>query len=57
MIPPSAERHRSKVVILTAWQAAFFVLLATSVTLASVAYVQIENLKTRMEEIQKSCQR
>ena len=57
MIPPRAERRKSKTLTLTAWQAAFFTLLAMTVTLGAVAYAQIKIVNNKLEEIQKSCQR
>ena len=57
MIPPRADRRKSKTLTLTAWQAAFFTLLAMTVTLGAVAYAQIKIVNNKLEEIQKSCQR
>ena len=51
VIPPRAERRRSKVYTLTAWQAAFFILLAMTVTLVAIAYAHIAGLRAQLIEL------
>ena len=51
MIPPRAERRRSRTLTLSAWQAAFFILLAMSIVLAAVAYAHIAGLRAQLIEL------